>query len=159
MTLSPSETELVLILVAAQDERRLWRVRADEPGLPGIVARIDYAAPLNKQIRRAAAAAIGLESRSEDLVVHGPLTPVIELDDGRQAALVLVQLTPEQLEAPSSWPTFPVVLRALPKNKSRLPYMKALQILSGALEQGVNAIEIDDQVREALLKQRDRRDD
>ena len=64
--------------------------------------------------------------------------------------LVLVKVKKEQFIAPSDWATLPVILRSLPRGKPRLIYNKAFQVLAGADQGDIAALEIDEEVRERL---------
>ena len=69
--------------------------------------------------------------------------------------LVVVRLRQGALQAPEEWPTLPVILRSMPKGSTRLVYNKAFQLLAGAADSDIAALEVDEEGRlrlQQLLK-------
>ncbi len=74
-------------------------------------------------------------------------------EDGRFCTLFVATLAESSgFIAPSSWMTLPDILRMMPKDRSRLPYMKAMQVLAGAQDEGMTVVELDEAMRERLSR-------
>ena len=58
-------------------------------------------------------------------------------------------LEPESLSKISwqEWSTLPVLIRNMPKDRNRLAYLKAWQVLTGALEESTKALDVHEVVK------------
>ena len=156
----------LLVLVACKDCRGLYRFPGNCSGLPGLLIAkgdtIPYSAlaihgndPLGKLICQLDIilqstlneAGLGPKVKLEHVIL-----PPIELSESHMALLVLGRLSPEEFIAPESWPTLPEILKKMQRNKMRSPYLKAFQLLSGALEQEVDAYEFGGSKSSELLE-------
>lgn len=57
------------------------------------------------------------------------------------ATLYLISCELASHSASEAWPSFPEVLRTLPRNRDRLPYLRAFQVLAGGLQLNTKAID------------------
>ena len=138
---------LVLVITAA-DPAGVLRVADDGSGSPGLPLDLRQGVPVETQIRVAVRM---IPELPEDLAA--PSVRILDLMESavtrgqdRPATLVLVRVEEAGWHAPSGWPTFPAILRSLPRGKTRVSWMKAMQILAGGLEQDSDALEVDEEV-------------
>jgi hypothetical protein len=136
--------ENLLVLTACQDEHGAFRFPGNYQGWPGLyVSRKDGSGSFWDRLRLAVQMALGEVSLIDKVSIEYVITPAIDLPDGREAALLLAKVSRADFIAPANWATLADILRSLPKTKNRVAYLKALQLLSGAHEQSIDAVEID----------------
>jgi len=82
----------------------------------------------------------------ESLVSESPEPP-----RGQQAiTLHLIRIT--QPLATPQWPSFPQILRSLPKTRARIPYLRMFQILMGQAAEKTEAVDVE-QLKKILTKE------
>jgi hypothetical protein len=135
----------------------LLGVRAGEPAIlrapdalaspPGRLFTPRPLIPIDEQLAALALEIAGPAARST-LTIEQEYTDLIpiraDLPAGHpEAAATLYLATCELPAIPAGavWPSFPELLRAMPKDRARLPYLRAFQVLSGGLHLNTKAIE------------------
>ena len=125
----------VIFLLACKDERGVLRFPTSGQPLPGLHFQPDMKLPISEQL-----VSLGREkSGGEDtaLEVEQKLVELLSHDGGEYA----VYLGTSSAQAPADWFTMPEMIRVLPKNRVRLSYMKAWQVLSGGFEANTKVLE------------------
>lgn len=140
-----SNKKPVLVLISCRDENDLVRVPTDgDPFVPGmLIADADQALRkvAEKLLRPDLAPFISIEHIIQD---------GIQLPSGEHADLVVADIPRQHLTAPMDWATVPSLIRGMPKTRNRLAYLKAWQILTGAHQETLEAVEIDEDLRRRL---------
>jgi hypothetical protein len=72
------------------------------------------------------------------------VSPMVDVGDGETAALLVAKTVTCGLIAPKDWRTLSSILRALSKNRNRVVFLKALQLLCGSDKEDIDAIELND---------------
>jgi hypothetical protein len=149
-------TPVAILLLAVRDERGVLLVPSPSRATPGIVFNVKGGAPINDQLRDVAAAYIGVQAK---LDIDQTYADEFMLADGRQATLYVAtggNVGPLSSVGGAGWVSIPELLRAMPRDRARLPYMRAWQVLSGGLTINVKAVAGDD--ADKLLKEYDDQD-
>lgn len=135
------KTDHAVLLLAVRDERGVLRFPSSQGAtIPGLHMPVRPLMPIQAQLTAAASDCV-----ERDVALHFRLcdefADEIRLPDGREATLYVANLEEPRVTAPSSWPVMPDILRSLPRDKSRVPYLRAWQILQGGLQ--LNTIAVD----------------
>ncbi len=143
-----------IVLVAARDLKGLFRVPPWSFDLPGHYFDIVQEMGLKDQIIAQASIALGHPELAGDLVFKCTFDQalVIGIDE---YLLHLVFLNNEKFSVPSTWKTIPELLRSMKKNKNRVPYLLAFQVLAGSDTDQIDALEMDDEVKNRIKDQLD----
>jgi hypothetical protein len=136
-------TDVAVLLAAVPDANGVLRLpTSGDATAPGLHVRVQPLAPIAAQLVEAAAAAIDLGPAAGMALslVDGFADPVT-LANGEAATLYVGRVSPGAATAPASWPSVPDLLRAMAKNRSRVPYLRAWQVLAGGLDDSVKALD------------------
>lgn len=143
-----------ILLVACRDAHGFYRfpVEVDSP-FPGIpivmVEGYSEAMQVEQAVRQIFGDAVG----TRKILLRIKFEDCLQISNREPQTLFLAELTTSQdLETVAQWPTLPEILRQMPKDKNRVPYMKVMQVLAGDLEQGVSALELDDKLKEEIKR-------
>ncbi|MBF0440941.1 MAG: hypothetical protein HQK54_03475 [Oligoflexales bacterium] len=135
----------VVVLLACRDRTGLFRfpVSIDKykEDIPGIKVDLNYYFDrLKAKIVSDAAVALGNEKLSGYILIDREMTPYLTFSDGSKGVLFLARIYAIYFEAPEYWPTLPEILKHMPDDRNRLPYLKVLQILSGSSQDDIEAV-------------------
>ena len=105
-----------------------------DPAMPGIVVSAAASTPIVAQLAQAVAAAIGIEGTDgHAFTVQEGFADAITMPSGEAATLYVGRVAPGGVTAPRTWPSMPDLLRAMAKNRARVPYLRAWQVLAGGV--------------------------
>ena len=140
------KTNHAVILVGGKFERGLWRfLDAGQPLTPGVPFAVEPLRPINEQIMTAARLA---DSGLEGLAIHidQSFTEILTPSVGLEVTLFIGNLPSQRGDEAFTrpWRTMPELLRAMPKSRARLAYLKAWQVFSGAASEEISAVEFND---------------
>jgi hypothetical protein len=113
--------------------------------LPGLVLEVAGGLPINVQLIELLWTHLGERIKGVD--VTQAFSGEVTLPDGRQATVYLATVNGQRELTTADGrlaPTLPEILRGMPKDRNRLPYLRAWQVLSGGLTSETKAIELDD---------------
>lgn len=139
------KTERAVLVLGVFDERKVMYFVNDDLPSPGINLEISGTTPMNQLIAERIMDQFG---GSADFNIYQEFQEVFADEDGIETTLFLGELTTEG-RVDSEWPTMPEILRSMPKNKSRVAYLKAWQVLTGGLQLNTKAVEVSE-VKKAL---------
>ncbi|MFK7872914.1 MAG: hypothetical protein AB8C84_07035 [Oligoflexales bacterium] len=71
---------------------------------------------------------------------------------GEEQTLCVARILPEQKNICQDWVTMPNLIRSLPKDRSRLPWLKAWQVYAGGYDQECRAVEADETMMNSIPK-------
>lgn len=142
----PTE-QAILLLVVRTGATGLMRLPDGFNKPPGRLFSPRPLLPIAEQLYALAAdtlqdparSALVLEPNYTDRVLLRPELP--EDDPRATASLYLVSCELASQDVSTAWPSFPELLRAMPRNRARLPYLRAFQVLAGGLHLNTKAIE------------------
>lgn len=135
----------VLVLIACRDEAGLVRVPTDgDPLVPGLLV-----SGTDQALRKAAEKMLHPEL-APFLTLEHIIQDAIQLPSGENAELVVAEIQPQHFVAPLDWATVPTLIRGMPTTRNRLAYLKAWQILTGAHQETLEAVEINEDLRQRL---------
>jgi hypothetical protein len=137
-------TEVALILVPVKDARGIFRFPCDAAAVPGLVLSVRPLTPILEQVFARVGAVLGIERPGLVYSVCEEDLGTVKDAGGRDATLYLLRAVEPCSITHEEWPTFPQILRSLSRDRTRLPWMKAWQVLTGGLEAQTKAIEVDD---------------
>lgn len=144
-------TEKATLLLAVECEDKVLRFPNDRVAWPGLTLKVDPLLGINSQLME--------RSKAEPGLAH---LPPIEIWQEYSAVLngsspaepstlyvAIVRPSPMSLQTMpwATWETLPAIIRTLDKDRNRLAYLKAWQILSGALTETTKALDIDEVAR------------
>ena len=137
------------LLVGCYDERNLLRFPSEHPGRPGLLLKFTPDEELETLIAERVTALTAASSEQIELVqiIEEELNDATSLPS---SYLALLRVAADAYTAPADWLTLPVILRSLPRGRPRLIYNKAFQLLAGADQGDIAALEIDDEVKRRL---------
>lgn len=140
-----SEKKPVLVLIACRDENGLVRVPTDgDPLVPGLLV-----SGADQALRKAAEKLLRPDLAAFMTIEH-ILQNAIQLASGEYAELVVAEIAQQHFTAPLDWATVPHLIRGMPTTRNRLAYLKAWQIFTGAHQETLEAVEINEDLRQRL---------
>lgn len=151
--MNSSRSRGILVLLSCRDERGIFRFPVDPDLNKGLFIKSrggDVA-----DVKRAIAERIGHPELFAQIRVEHVFEGAVTAGSLTDLSLCVAALPSAVFQAPPSWPTLPDILRSLPPDRERLVFMKAVQLLAGAHEETLTAIELTDEVRKALLRSLD----
>lgn len=149
MILAKAPTITILLPIA--DGKGVLRFPHSQGPYYGIFQVIDSSKTLSDQAIELARNFLG--QGEPELRAITPVDPVLKSEGQVSSVLFLLKPMTTDLVADEKWPTMAEILRSLPPGKTRLSYMKALQVFAGASEAEVSVLEVDDEVRARLSEE------
>jgi len=142
-------TPRAVLLIAVEGPRGLFRFPNDRGDWPGLGLQVDMLNSINEQLQRRAQEFFGpWGSRCH---IWQEYSALLDRDGSAPATLYVAKITPKDNELDertwAQWLTLPELVQTLPKDRNRLSYLKAWQILSGALEENTKALDVDEVAR------------
>ena len=151
MVMLRCQTNQALLLVALADAEGVLRFPSDfsHETFYGLHVSIKPLLPVAAQILEAASHALGFDvSRTLDLCQE--FADEIPLSHEMKATVFVGLVTHPEFKAPAQWLCLPDILRSMPRDRRRLPYLRALQILTGALSLNTKAVDLDEVAKHLL---------
>lgn len=146
MMLNRCSTSVAIVLLGVMDERGIMRFPVDAPETPGLMFQPETLKPINEQIFDRIEREV--LSRDPGLIdICQEYSCEVTLSDSRQATLYLATMKFQEKNAANQWDTMPELLRAMPKSRNRLAYLKAWQVLTGAMSENIKVIEQEEMAR------------
>ena len=148
------QTPKAVIFVVATGFDGVVRCLILDPAEPGIVIEPKPLLPVVDQIMSHLAAVFESSSgdafRTLEFAVRSDYSDIINLADGTAATLYIAS-SPKRLAginfAKGTFVSIPELLRGMPKNRQRLVYLRAWQVLLGALQDSTKAIDFDEAMK------------
>ena len=134
-------TEHAILLLGVFDDKQVMRFPDEGKTHGGLLLNVDINLPIDPQLLDRAKAHVDTDFDARHVTIYQEFDEVIDLPDTGSATVYLGQVASEGLTAGNDWASFPELIRRLPKDRSRLPYLKAWQVLTGGLKLDTRAIE------------------
>ena len=128
-----------IILCAVRDPKQVIRFPGDGNPLGGLELMLDHSLLSHQQIVDRIVQETSV-SREKVALIEA-VEPVISYG-AEKAKIVLALVHPSDLIAPESWDPLPQIIVKLPKDKTRVPYIKVMQILAGGYDSSALAVEL-----------------
>lgn len=139
----------LVILVGCRDHRSLLRFPRDEGVYHGYTTSAAVGQSKASFVKQFVCEKFEIKN-PEFITIHTYIENSLPDVDGEKYQLVVVEVSDDGMQAPEEWPTLPIILRSMEKGKGRLAYNKAMQVYAGGLSQEVDALEVDEEVRQRL---------
>ena len=141
-TLIHCPTDVAVLLLAVKREDGLIMVPTSSNVIPGIVRRVNPALPINPQLLDMAFESTGIPRI--EISIWQEFQDTIRLEDGEPATVYAARSLIIPHHAVDGVKSMPEILRAMPADRNRVAYMKALQVFSGALEEQTKALDLEE---------------
>ncbi|MGE0175187.1 MAG: hypothetical protein AB7T49_20540 [Oligoflexales bacterium] len=141
----------IIILLANHTASGIVRFANDENEIPGIVTALNAGASKDV-IALEAARFLEDDGLAVDIEVVGEFTPLLTLPNGDPGVLVLTVLKRKTIKNNHEWVTLPELIRAMPRDRNRIAYMKTIQYFAGCDKENIEAVELDENARRAIRK-------
>lgn len=145
-------TDQAIFLLAVQCPDGLLRFPNDETQWPGLHLSVQPLLGINEQLVTRAQQELSPELAAK-ISIWQNYSDLIRGSNEEQITFYVGILRPEAetlnaLPKPwQEWRTLPDLIRSLPKDRTRLTYLKAWQVLTGALEETTKALDVDEVAR------------
>jgi hypothetical protein len=133
-------TDWAVLLFGVRANNGIWYFKRTNQNLPGFVREVKPLVNIVEQLLELVPAEFLDESNFRVQVQHDFSEPVLLEDKSLATLYVATTQTQHDLDM-TQWATLPELLRAMPRNKQRVAYLKAWQILSGAAYENVKVVE------------------
>lgn len=147
------QTDRAILLVGVPDDNGVLKFpeSAGSEAAPGLHLEPRPLLSIDQQLMAEATRVFG-----KDVALHLSLVQEFEdpltLPDGKTATLYLGTLTPAaEIAVLPAWRSLPDLMRGMSKDRGRLPYLRAWQVLTGGLTLNTKALDLDE-VKKHLLK-------
>jgi hypothetical protein len=137
------DTPHATLLLAVVCEDGLLRFPNDASFWPGIGFKVDQMLPINGQLQTVSKKYI--QDQWSNVSIWQEYSALLQHDGVIDSTLYVAKIDPDYTLLPSgwaSWQTLPALIRTLPKDRNRLAFLKAWQILSGGLEESTKALDV-----------------
>lgn len=139
-------TEDAILLAGFTDAIGVMRYATQSNEMPGLHLKPTSGLPLHDQLAARFKEYLQAKCINRDanlkLTLNHHFEETLEVPGGNPVTLYLGQVSWD-LDPPNNWPTMADLLRGMPKNRHRLAYMRALQLLSNGLKDDLQAVETD----------------
>jgi len=138
------KTDVAIVLLGVANEKGFLYFPTTAPETPGIMFNPVAGQPVNLQIVSQASDFLGIELTGQTIEICQDYSDLVSLTSGNQATLYLATIRGKPELIKDDWSNLPDHLRAMPKNKNRIAYLRAWQVLTGSLTLNTKVIEADD---------------
>ena len=141
------KTPIAVLLLGVKDAKGVMRFPSgpgtNEARTSGLRIDVQPLLPINEQLVAAASTALATPlALALDVVQE--FADEMQLPDGQAATVYLATVNETRapdVQAQSGWASMPDILRGMDKDRRRLPYLRAWQILTGGLTLNTKALE------------------
>lgn len=148
------QTPKAVVMATVTGTDGIVRIFTENSIQPGVIFEPKPLLPIVEQITSLLRTHDEFQADSLQFQVRSNYSDELTLNDGTAATLYIAtaaapekSLTGMNGGPESLWRPIPEILRAMPQNRSRLVYLRAWQVLLGALEEGVKAVDLDEAMR------------
>lgn len=147
-----------IFLLKLRDSRGVFLFPSNNEFLPGLYLEDYQKDYLDEDVKKWVVKQAGIADNYLKINFRAILSPDLILDENRIGRLYLLEANGILGFDASICKTLPDILRSLPKSKNRAPYIKSLQVFSGADEQTTDAVEMDEALKNRLKERLDKDD-
>ena len=146
------KTQQVVVLCATKDANDQFKVLKDHEVFGGILLKLEHSLIGHQQIQQELVKRT--KANHNQVILVEALTPTISIN--KEPATVVLSIIPPFAKVDTNqWTTLPEIIRNLPQDKTRVPYVKVLQILAGGLESDLSAVEMTQEIIDKLKQDLD----
>lgn len=124
-------TKKAILLVGFSSEEGVLRFPSDGKEVPGIFMDVSPLKPINEQFCERLREFAAEENVGLHLQIRQDMLIRVDLPSGEETTLFLGRYNGACKQDVKTWPDLSTLIKSMPKDRSRLPYLKALQALSG----------------------------
>jgi hypothetical protein len=134
-------TEHAIFLLGVFDKKKVMRFPDEGETHAGVRLQPSKSIPIDPQLLAACKKYLvdGFDNRA--VSIYQEFDEVVTIPGLGETTVYLGVVDEEAMTAPDEWAVFPDIIRRLPKDRTRLPYLKAWQVLTGGLKLDTRAIE------------------
>lgn len=147
------KTARAVLLLGCEAEHGPMRFPSESSELPGLVVKVIPRAPITEQLIEKASGFLGSKDLSRHVAVNQDFSDTIRIGE-EDITLYVGTIEAQHQTAQLTWNTMPTLLRAMPKDRRRLPYLKAWQVLTGALSENVKAVDLEDALKHIVPEEK-----
>ena len=142
-------TDMAVLVLAVSCPDGLLRFPNDDSPLPGLLIKSKPMALINDLLAECAHQVV--PAAGSTLHIWQDYRGGLKLADNTDATMYVARLTVgadaiKDLPWPT-WATLPNLIRSMPKDRNRLAYLKAWQVLTGALDESTKALDVNEVVK------------
>jgi len=147
-TLTPCKTDVAILFVGIPDAHDVLRFpsNAPEAGFPGLHVTLQPALGVGEQLTQALSGFLGVDV-GRHLEVNATFADELKPATGPAATLYVAVLRMSGVVAEPAWPSLPDVLRSLPRDKGRVPYLRSWQVLTGGYQLNTKAASLEEALK------------
>lgn len=146
----PMNYNFTVFLMRIRNNKGVFTFPSNNKKIPGLYKEGYQLEYLNSEIKSWLASSSGISESIEQLELKAILTPDLFLDNSRVGRLYLLEYPLVFDCKEGSYQTLPEILRSIPKDRNRLPYIKSLQVFAGSSETETIALELDDSLKQDI---------
>jgi len=135
-----SPKEKAITLVSFRNSENILVFPSQNTRFPGLHFDVRPLVPINEQIIVNIERYCGLANLGPCLEIDQAFAELVNMGD-EDATLYLASMKRWEGDLPRYLQTLPILIRGLPRERARLSYLKAFQVLSGAREQDIRILE------------------
>ena len=141
------ETPEATLLLAVKSPDGVLRFPNDETQWPGLSLKVNILLNINSQLMERSRQEFNDPTLRID-IWQDYSAQIFDSTGAAVTTLYVAKYSPSdevQAKLPfQKWETLPALIRSLPKDRNRLAYLKAWQVLSGGLEENTKALDVDE---------------
>lgn len=147
--MSFSNAPNIIVLLGFKGPQGVWRFLDYHEEYVGIPLKSARGSDLGCQIRNVVAHVDGHVGLESAITIKAKIDPLLVWNDKSKSLLILAECS-KKPDLEKNWEVLPNILRRLPKNRNRIPFMKVFQHLS-SLDEDCDALELTHELVETLF--------
>lgn len=136
-----SPTEKVIVLVGFFNSHNVLAFPSQNVKFPGLHFQSKALTSIHDQILAYVEKHCMISDLRKDFELDASFSEAVKMGE-EDATLYLATVKNFEDKLPRYLQTLPILIRGMSKDRSRLPYLKALQALSGSREHSIRAVEV-----------------
>lgn len=138
------KTPYALLLLGCESDIGPMRFPCDPSDGYGLQIEVEAARSINEQLIERTVNFFKLESIRRHVHLHQDYSCEATLPDGKLVTVYVATISGRHRLAKDEWSTMPELLKKMPKDRNRLAYLKAWQVISGVAQELIKAVELED---------------
>jgi len=141
-------TYAILLLGVNSSSDPTLRFPANSDDVPGLLVKTNPSLGINEQFFDYLEKGFFRgENLRKVLVINQEYQDRLTLPDGQEATLYVGTLELKESHLDPKWKTIPQIMRDLPQDRGRLPFLRAWQVLAGGLSGQTKAVDLAEALR------------
>jgi len=124
-------TTKAVLLVGFLSDEGILRFPTEGKEVPGLFLDVKPLTPINEQFCERLREFVAEENVGLHLQIRQDILIRVDLPSGEESTMFLGRYSGASKHDIKEWSDLSSLIKSMPKDRSRLPYLKALQVLSG----------------------------